>query len=110
MNKILLIGNSGLKHHGEDGQTVKVRLYLKKMQDEGFEVQYVDLEGFSKHIFSILSKIRKGIKVCDRIVLISAMRGCKYLIPYINRHNKKYQKPFILPLIDHLLLSRSWKR
>ena len=99
MNKILLIGNSGLKHHGEDGQTVKVRLYLKKMLDEGFEVQFVDLEGFLKHIFTILSKIRKGIKECDRIVLLSANRGCKYLIPYINRHNKKYQKPFALPLI-----------
>ncbi len=99
MNKILLIGNSGLKHHGQDGQTVKVRLYLKKMLDEGFEVTFVDLEDFLKHIFTILSKIRKGIKECDRIVLLSAERGCKYLIPYINRHNKKYQKPFVLPLI-----------
>ena len=99
MNKILLIGNSGLKHHGQDGQTVKVRLYLKKMLDEGFDVSFVDLEGFIKHIFSILSKIRKGIKECDRIVLLSAERGCKYLIPYINRHNKKYNKPFVLPLI-----------
>ena len=99
MNKILLIGNSGLKHHGQDGQTVKVRLYLKKMLDEGFEVQFVDLEDFLKHIFTILSKIRKGIKECDRIVLLSANRGCKYLIPYINRHNKEYQKPFVLPLI-----------
>ena len=99
MNKILLIGNSGLKHHGQDGQTVKVRLYLKKMLDEGFDVSFVDLEGFLKHIFSILSKIRKGIKECDRIVLLSANRGCKYLIPYINRHNRKYQKPFVLPLI-----------
>ena len=99
MNKILLIGNSGLKHHGQDGQTVKVRLYLKKMLDEGFDVSFVDLEGFIKHIFSILSKIRKGIKECNRIVLLSAERGCKYLIPYINRHNKKYNKPFVLPLI-----------
>ncbi len=107
MNKILLIGNSGLKHHGEDGQTVKVRLYLKKMLDEGFEVQFVDLEGFLKHIFTILSKIRKGIKECDRIVLLSAERGCKYLIPYINRHNKKYQKPFILPLIGTSVLHHS---
>ena len=107
MNKILLIGNSGLKHHGTDGQTVKVRLYLKKMLDEGFEVQFVDLEGFLKHIFTILSKIRKGIKECDRIVLLSAERGCKYLIPYINRHNKKYQKPFILPLIGTSVLHHS---
>lgn len=107
MNKILLIGNSGLKHHGQDGQTVKVRLYLKKMLDEGFDVSFVDLEGFIKHIFSILSKIRKGIKECNRIVLLSAERGCKYLIPYINRHNKKYNKPFVLPLIGTSVLHHS---
>ena len=107
MNKILLIGNSGLKHHGEDGQTIKVRLYHQKMLDEGFEVIYVDLEGFLKHVFSILSKIRKGIKKCDRIVLLSAERGCKYLIPFINRYNKKYQKPFVLPLIGTSVLHDS---
>ena len=105
--RILLIGNSGLKKHGEDGQTIKVRLYLKKIQDEGFLVTFVDLEMFLKNPLTILSKIKKGIKNCDRIVLISAKRGCKTLIPFINRHNKKYQKPFILPLIGTSVLHYS---
>ena len=103
-NEILLIGNSGIKHHGIDGQTAKVRLYLKKIKDEGFTVNFIDLEGFIKKPISTLSKIKRGIKNSDRIVLISASRGCKYLIPYINRVNKKYHKPFILPLIGTSVL------
>lgn len=110
MNKILLIGNSGFEHNSYDGQTVKVRLYFKKIQDEGFDVTFVDLENFAKRPFSILKAIRKGISSCDRIVLISAKRGCKFLIPYINRHNKKLNKPFILPLIGTSVLHHSIDR
>lgn len=107
MSKILLIGNSGFKHHGEDGQTIKVQIYLKKIQDEGFNVSFVDLEDFTKKPISTLFKIKKSIASCDRIVLISAKRGCKYLIPFINRVNKKFNKPFILPLIGTSVLHHS---
>jgi len=107
MNRILLIGNSGLHNHAEDGQTIKVRLYLKKIKDEGFKVTFVDLENFIKHPFSLLSKIKKGIKECDRIVLISAERGCKFLIPFINRINKKYKRVFVLPLVGTSVLHYS---
>lgn len=106
-NEILLIGNSGLKHHGIDGQTAKVRLYSKKIQDEGFRVNFIDLEGFTKAPFSTLLKIKKGIKKCNRIVLLSASRGCKILIPFINKCNKKHHKPFVLPLIGTSVLHHS---
>ena len=99
MNKILLIGNSGTKKHGNDGQTIKVRLYLKKIRDEGFDVEFVDLESFLRRPILTLKRIKIGIRSCDRIVLISAHRGCKFLIPFINKINRKYKKPFVLPLI-----------
>ena len=99
MNKILLIGNSGIKRNGTDGQTVKVRLYLKKIQDEGFDVLFVDLESFSKHPISKLFQIKKYIEKCDRIVLLTAERGTRILVPFINYVNKKYRKPFVFPLI-----------
>ena len=107
MNRVLLIGNSGLKKHGEDGQTVKVRFYLKKIKDEGFDVDFVDLECFAKRPISTLIKIKKGIKTCNRIVLISAKRGCKVLIPFIIRINKKYKKVFVLPLMGTSVLHYS---
>lgn len=105
--KILFIGNSGLKHKSKDGQTTKVRLYLKKLKDEGMDVRFVDLENFIFKPFSSLLKIKTGMKWCDRIVLVSAERGCKLLIPFINRYNKKYHKPFILPLVGSGVLHYS---
>lgn len=96
---ICLIGNSGLKKHGIDGQTAKVRLYLKKIVDENHDVNFIDLESFFKHPLSILKNIKNGIKKCDRVVLMSAERGCKILIPFINMVNKRHNKPFILPMI-----------
>lgn len=107
MNKILLIGNSGLKKHGEDGQTIKVRLYHKKMVDEGFVVSFVDLENFTKRPLRTLLNIKKRFKECDRIVLITASRGCKFLIPFVNLINKKENKPFVLPLIGISVLHNS---
>ena len=112
MSKICLIGNSGIKNKVFDGQTEKVKLYIKKICDEGNEIFFVDLESFFKNPFGILRKIKKGIKICDRIVLLAAERGCMVLIPYINLINRKYKKPFILPLIGigvlhHLLRNLS---
>lgn len=107
MNKVLLIGNSGTRSNGTDGQTVKVRLYLKKIKDEGFDVEFVDLENFSRKPIRTLHSIRKNIKKCDRIILITAERGAKILIPFINRINHKYKKPFIFPLIGISVLHYS---
>lgn len=97
--KILLIGNSGIKTHDTGGQTTKLRLYKKKIIEEGCEVIFVDLERFFYNPFIKLLKIRKNIKKCDRIVLLSGERACKLLIPYINRCNGTVKKPFVLPLV-----------
>ena len=97
--RILLIGNSGLIAKLSDGQTAKLRLYKKKMIDEGCEVVHIDLERFSRRPLSILRNIKKQIKLCDRIVLVSGERACRLLIPFINKKNKKTKRPFILPLI-----------
>ena len=107
MPRICLIGNSGRLSHVIDGQTTKLSIYQKKIQDEGFEVSFIELDHFLRHPISTLSKIKKAIKICDRIVLIAAQRGCKILIPFINHYNKKYKKPFILPLIGTSVLHYS---
>ena len=96
---ILLIGNSGTLSNDRGGQTTKLRLYKEKIIDEGNEIEFIDLEKFFHKPFSILRKIKKQIIVCDRIVLISGERACKLLIPFINKHNKKCNKPFILPVV-----------
>ena len=107
MSKILLIGNSGLKKNSLDGQTIKVRLYLKKIRDEGFDVVFIDLEGFAKRPISTLYSIKKNIRTCDRIVLLTAERGSKILIPFINFINQSHKKPFIFPLVGISVLHYS---
>lgn len=44
--KICLIGNSGVRSNDKGGQTTKLRLYKKKIVDEGFDLTFVDLENF----------------------------------------------------------------
>ena len=97
--KVLLIGNSGIKSNDTGGQTTKLRLYKEKILSEGCELIFIDLENFFQKPFRILASIKKGIQNCDRIVLVSGERACKLLIPFINRWNKKYKKPFVLPLV-----------
>lgn len=106
MNKILLIGNSGEKSNGLDGQTTKVRLYKNILIKENVPFTFVDLEFFSKHPFAVLKSIKNGVKTCDRIVLLTAQRGVKILIPYINHLNKKHKKPFVLPMIGVNILHK----
>lgn len=99
MDRICLIGNSEDQARSNGGQAIKVRLYRKLIIEHNPDSVFVDLENFKRHPLKILKRIKKEIKNCDRIVLITAARGAKILIPYINRINKKTKKPFVLPLV-----------
>lgn len=110
MSKVCLIGNSGINKHLLDGQTTKVRLYLSVLKQEHCDVLFIDLENFIHHALTILNQIRKAVHCCDRIVLISAERGCKILIPYINFLNRRFKKIFILPLVGTSVLHYSIDR
>ena len=106
MNKILLIGNSGDISKSTDGQVTKVRLYREILTDEKIDFMFVDLERFSHHPFKTLFTIKRGIKKCDRIVLITAQRGADVLIPFINHFNRKLNKPLALPMIGVNILHK----
>lgn len=108
-NRVLIIGNSGIKHKSTDGQTIKVRLYIDALKKECVPFEFVDLEGGIKNIFKISRQIKKGIKKCDRIILLTASRGVKYFIPLINHFNKEH-KVFILPMIGCNILNKYLKR
>lgn len=105
MNKICLIGNSGSNKYPYNGQCAKVNLYKKKIVDEGFDLDFIDLFYFRAHPFRIFISICKSVKHCQRIVLLTAQNGAKILIPFINLINKK-RKPFIFPLIGINILHK----
>lgn len=104
-NKILIIGNSGIKHHGTDGQTVKVRLYLDILRLEKIAFEFVDLENFKYRIPNVLLRIKKQLKVCSRVVLLTGQRGIKYLLPFIHKNNKR-RIPIVLPMIGCNVLNK----
>ena len=106
MNKICLIGNSGKRSKANDGQDTKVKLYKKKIEDEGNIVSFVDLDDIKKRPLFVFNEIRRGVKSCNRIVLITAERGIKVLLPFINIINKRHKKPIILPMIGVNILHK----
>ena len=101
----MLIGNSGNKNH-LNGQAIKVKLYKDLLTKEKVEFAFVDLNRFSRHPLSTMLKIAKKIKRYDRIVLLTAQRGVKVLIPFINFCNRKIKKPFVLPMIGVNILHK----
>ena len=103
---ILLIGNSGRKSGDKGGQTTKLRLYQKKIIDEGFDVNFVELESFMRHPFKVFTSINEGLKTCRRVVLISGERACRLLIPFIVDRNKR-KVPFVLPVVGSGVLHLS---
>ena len=105
MKKVLLIGNSG-RNKTLNGQTIKVRLYRDLLIKEKINFIFIDLKDFSRKPLSTLRNIKKSIADCERIVLLTAQRGVKILIPFINACNKKYNRTFILPMIGINILHK----
>lgn len=99
MKHICLIGNNAFGQPVFDGQRIKVRTYKIIFETEGFDVNFVELDKPYLRLLHIFSQIKKGIKECDVIVLITSDNGEKLLIPYINKVNKKYKKRFIFSQI-----------
>ena len=109
MKRICLIGNNGFGKPVFDGQRIKVRTYKNVLESEGFDVHMVELDKPAKRIFKIFSQVKKGIKECDIIILITSDNGERILIPYINRINKKYHKRFIFSQIGTSFLYKHIK-
>lgn len=98
MKKICLIGNNKFGKPAFDGQRLKVRAYLNVLKEVG-EVFFVELDNPLLRYLKIKSQIKKGIKECDIIVLITSDNGERILIPFINKINSKYHKRFVFSQI-----------
>ena len=96
---ICLIGNYSKGEEVFDGQRCKVRVYYDALVNEGFNVFLIDLKDVTRKPFRTFLQIKKGINLSDIIVLITAHRGIKLLLPFVNYVNRKYHKRFLLPLV-----------
>ena len=92
---ICIIGNNANGAPITDGGRIKLRLYQTILNENGYHVSMIDLYGWTKHIFSIIHKIKKAIKENDSIIIMAGPKGCRFIIPLVNHYNKKYQKKII---------------
>ena len=78
MKKICLIGNAGRGKMATDGQRIKVQTYQKVLAKEGFEVFFVELDNSKLRLLKILSDIKKNIRICDIVILITSDKEKMY--------------------------------
>lgn len=89
---ICIIGNNANGAPVTDGGRIRLRLYQTLLLENGYHVTVVDLCGWTKHIFSIIHKIKKAVKENDSIIIMAGPNGCRFIIPLVNHYNKKYKK------------------
>lgn len=113
-NKICIIGNNNFGRQISDGQRIKVRTYLNILNKEGFDVDFIELEGWRKRFFHIIKTLKRGIKNNDIILIMAGPSGCRFIIPLVNFFNKKYKKRTVYSVIGtgtlcNLLINRTNK-
>ena len=87
--KVTIIANYGSEGEVSDGGRIKVRLYANLLKKNGIQVNIIDLDGWKYKILQTISKIRRAIKNEDVIVIMAGPKGCRVIIPLVNRLNKK---------------------
>ena len=97
--KVLFVANNANGGPVIDGQRAKTRVWLDIFKMENIPFEFVELDGWKKHPFKLISQIKKGIKNNDVILLMAASNGSRTLIPLINKWNKKYDKRFVYSFI-----------
>lgn len=99
--KIVIIGNktapNGLPI--ADGGRIRTALYYKKLQEEGFDVSFVELQGWKKRIFSLVFQIKKAIKDNDVVLLMSGPRSSRYLVKLCAIFNKKKHARIVFSML-----------
>jgi glycosyltransferase involved in cell wall biosynthesis len=91
MTRISIIGKlyGPGKSTPADGGRLKVFIYRKKLIDEGFEANVIDLFNWKKHPFYLIFSIKKAIRRKDIILIMGGPSGCRLLIPLVNKLNHK---------------------
>ena len=89
MKKVAIIGNNNNSGLITDGGRIKIRLYATLLEREGLLSEIIDLFHWIYHPFSLMKKIKKAIKRGDTILIMAGPKGCRTIIPLVNRLNKK---------------------
>ncbi len=105
--KICFIGNDGGERDTYDGQTLKIRLYKRVLDDEGIPYRFINLYHWKKHLLSVISNIKKAVNECDSIFLMAGANGCRKILPIINSFNRRKKKKISVSMIGRGALAIS---
>lgn len=90
MKKVTIIGNNNNDKLITDGGRIKIRLYASLLKKSDLLSEIIDLFHWYFHPFKLIRKIKKAVKRGDTILIMAGPKGCRTIIPMVNRYNKKH--------------------
>ena len=95
MKRITIIGNNAHNQPVHDGGRLKIRLYTEVLLEHGYDVNVIDLDGWKFRFLSVLNQISKATKRGDTIIIMAGPKGCRMMIPIVNKKNKEKRSRII---------------
>ena len=89
MKRITIIGNNAHGNEVYDGGRLKIRLYATVLKENGYDVNIIDLDGWKFRFLSVLKQIKEATKRGDTILIMAGPKGCRMMIPLVNKRNKE---------------------
>ena len=87
--KVFIIGNNASGEKISDGGRIKIRLYASLLAKCSYLVEIIDLDGWKLKILKQQKKIKAAVKEKSIILIMAGPNGCRLIIPFVNRINKK---------------------
>lgn len=89
MKKVTIIGNNNNDKLITDGGRIKIRLYASLLKKSDLLSEIIDLFHWYFKPFKLIWKIKKAVKRGDTILIMAGPKGCRTIIPLVNKYNKK---------------------
>ena len=96
--KVYIIGNNASNESVSDGGRIKIRLYYNLIKKCSGQVEIIDLCNWKKRIFYLLRSIKKAVKENAIILIMAGPKGCRFIIPLVNRLKNNSTRVLFCPL------------
>ena len=96
--KVYIIGNNASNESVSDGGRIKIRLYYNLIKKCSGQVEVIDLCNWKKRIFYLLRSIKKAVKENAIILIMAGPKGCRFIIPLVNRLKNNSTRVLFCPL------------
>lgn len=99
--KIAIIGNKTTPNGAPlaDGGRIRTALYYEKLKEEGFDVGFVELQGWQRKIIRLIFEIKKAIKENDIVLLMAGPRSARFLVRLCVFFNKKKKTRIVFSML-----------